>query len=107
MEVVDRQIEAYNARDIDAFIACYAADALVEDGHSNVLMHGVDAIRARYEAFFREFPSLHCEIKQRIAVGAWAVDQEEITGSEPAPVAAVVAYHVTDDLIDRVLLLLS
>jgi hypothetical protein len=105
VDVIDRQVDAYNARDIEGFVACYASDAVVEDGHSNVLMRGREAIRAEYEPFFRDFPSLHGEVVRRISVGGWTVDEEVITGWQADPVAAVVAYHVADGQIERVLLL--
>ena len=105
MGVIDKQIEAYNAHDIEGFLACYAPDAVIEDGRSNVLMRGIEAIRAEYEPFFHDFPSLRGEVMQRISVQAWTVDEEVITGSQPEPVAAVVAYHVEHGRIDRVLLL--
>jgi hypothetical protein len=105
VEVIDKQVDAYNARDIDGFLACYASGAVVEDGHSNVLMRGREAIRAEYDPFFRDFPSLRGEVIQRISVGEWTVDEEVITGWEPHPVNALVAYHVSAGRIDRVLLL--
>jgi uncharacterized protein (TIGR02246 family) len=105
MDVIDRQVAAYNACDVDAFLACYAPDALVEDGRGNVLMRGAEEIRAEYEPFFRTFPSLHGEVLQRMTAGAWTVDEEVITGWEPEPVKALVAYYVADERIQRVLLL--
>lgn len=105
VSVIDKQIEAYNAHDLDCFLGCYASDAVIEDGQSNVLMRGREKIRSEYEAFFHDFPSLHGEVIQRISVGGWTVDEEVITGWQPQPVQAIVAYHVEDDRIDRVLLL--
>jgi hypothetical protein len=105
VEAIDRQIEAYNAHDIDGFLAWYAPDAVIEDGSSNVLMRGIGEIRAEYEPFFRDFPSVHGEILQRMTAGAWTVDEEVITGWQPEPVKALVAYHVANDRIERVLLL--
>ena len=105
MDVIDKQIDAYNAHDVEAFFACYAPDAVIEDGRSNVLMRGKEAIRAEYEPFFHDFPSLRGEVIQRISLGEWTVDEEVITGWQPEPVAAVVAYHVEHGRIDRVLLL--
>lgn len=105
LEVIDKQVDAYNTRDIEGFLECYAADAVIEDGRSNILMRGREAIRGEYEPFFRDFPALRGEVIQRISVGAWTVDKEVITGWQPHPVTAVVAYHVADGRIDRVLLL--
>jgi hypothetical protein len=100
--VVDRQVQAYNQRDIDAFVACYAADAVIEDARGNVLMRGADAVGAAYSRFFEASPTLHAEVPTRIELGAYIVDEERISGTPDGEVHAVVVYHVTDDLIDHV-----
>ena len=99
---VDAQLEAYNGRDVEAFVACYAAGVLVEDGAGTPLMRGRDALRAEYGPFFEAAPDLRVEILHRIRIGAYVIDEERITGWEPQPVRAVVVYHVADGLIDRV-----
>ncbi len=40
VDVVQRQVDAYNRRDIDGFVACYSDNAVVEDGVGTVLMEG-------------------------------------------------------------------
>jgi hypothetical protein len=35
---VERQVDAYNRRDIDAFLACYAATTVIEDAVGAVVM---------------------------------------------------------------------
>lgn len=47
-EVVERYIAALNAADIDAIVALYASDALVEDPVGSEPQRGHDAIRAFY-----------------------------------------------------------
>lgn len=44
-DVVDRQVAAYRDRDLERFLACYAADAKVKDFDGNVLMDGLEAMR--------------------------------------------------------------
>jgi hypothetical protein len=36
-DAVERQVRAYNKRDVDAFVACYAESVVVEDGSGAVL----------------------------------------------------------------------
>ena len=31
MDAVEKQVAAFNARDLDAFVACYAREAVIED----------------------------------------------------------------------------
>src|SRR5205809_3635204 len=100
--VVDRQVQAYNQRDVEAFAACYAEDAVVEDARGNVLLRGRDEIRAKYAAFFEASPTLHAEIPARIELGEYVIDEERVSGTPDGEIHAVVIYHVTGDAIDHV-----
>jgi hypothetical protein len=40
-DVVDRQVAAYRDRDLERFLACYAADVKIKDFDGNVLMDGL------------------------------------------------------------------
>ena len=41
---VERVLAALNAHDLDAFVACYAPDATIEDGEDTVAARGHDAL---------------------------------------------------------------
>lgn len=109
MDIIDEQVEAYNARDLERFIACYAEDVTVEDGMGNVMMQGSDAVRGLYGALFANSPALHARIANRIRVGHYVIDEEEITGfimeGFPAELHAAVVYRVADGKIAHVRLL--
>ena len=102
---VDAQFEAYNRRDVDAFLACFSADVVVTDGAGNTLMHGHASMRAEYAPFFDACPGLRAEILHRIEAGEYVIDEELIHGWQAEPVRAVAIYHVTEGRIDHVRLL--
>lgn len=102
MDPVQAQLEAYNARDLERFIACYTADVVIEDGAGNLLMQGHDAMRQRYGPMFAANPDLHCRIVSRIRINDYVVDEERITGRGPDEVHAVAIYRVAGDLIAHV-----
>jgi hypothetical protein len=102
---VDAQVEAYNAGDVDRFLACYTENVVVEDGAGATLMQGRDAMRAEYAPFFAGHPELRGEIVHRLTVGDYVIDEERIHGWQSEPVRAVAIYHVADGLIDHVRLL--
>lgn len=52
--VVQRQLEAYNARDVDAWLATYARDAEQHELHGALLAKGHDAMRARITRNFAD-----------------------------------------------------
>jgi hypothetical protein len=83
---VQAQLDAYNAHDVEAFAACYAADVKIFDATGTLVMEGLDALRARYGALFAASPQLHAEVTQRTRIGtaaAWyAVDTERVSGRQ-------------------------
>lgn len=95
---VEAQLAAYNARDVDAFIACYCVDCAIDDGAGKRLMTGHTEMRARYRALFDGSPNLHCEIVHRTRVGDYLIDEESISGrlpgTTPELTRAVVIYRV-------------
>ncbi|MFB9368312.1 nuclear transport factor 2 family protein [Kitasatospora sp. NPDC001664] len=99
-EVVERQLAAYNAHDIDAFTATYAEHVVVNRRTGDPL-HGHEALRAVYAP---QFAAGRCraEILGRLTEGPWVVDHELAHGVAAEPVRVLVAYHVRDGLIDRV-----
>ena len=105
-EVVQRQLDAYNAADAEAFAATYAVDAVVHDGTGAVRRRGRDRIAADYGRLFADNPELRAEVSERICLGRWVVDLEQVTGiSGRQGVPALAVYRVEDDLIHEVRLL--
>lgn len=70
---------AYNARNVDAFVACYAQEVVVEGADGRVQTRGRDEMRKRYGELFEGSPTLHAEISARIRVGSYVVDEEHVT----------------------------
>jgi hypothetical protein len=104
-DVVDEQIAAYNRRDIDGFVACYADNATVVQPDGSVLASGHDEIRALYGELFEHSPDLRAEISNRIEVGSVVIDEERVTGFElpgyPSEIHAAMVYRVADGFIQE------
>jgi hypothetical protein len=108
VDAVEQQLTAYNARDIDAFVACYHELVVIEDAAGRLIMSGASELRQSYGPLFRDRTELHAEILWRERLGTYVVDSEVVTGMGPEPVRAVAIYHLGDDgLIDRVRLVRS
>jgi len=82
-DVVRQQLDAYNARDIDSFMSCWADDAEVFSWPSEIVATGAADIRARHIERFKE-PDLHAQLVSRVAVGGLVVDREIVTRNFPA-----------------------
>ena len=59
---VEEQLAAYNARDLERFLACYAPTVVIEDASNARLMEGHKAMRAAYATLFANSPNLHAEV---------------------------------------------
>jgi hypothetical protein len=96
--VVQRQLDAYNARDIDALLATYAPDARQYEHPATLLATGADEMRPRFALRFQE-PDLHARLVQRVVMGNLVIDHEVVTRNFPegkGAVELVAIYEVVD-----------
>ena len=104
--LVHRQLDAYNAHDLEAFIATYSPEIEIFDisNASTAQMTGLEGMRAVYGEMFSTMPNLRCDLGNRIADGAFVVDHEICAMGEPGdpPERAIAIYQVEDNLIRRV-----
>lgn len=102
-DIVQQQVNAYNARDLEAFIATYSPDIKIYIHPDTLRGSGHGEMRKIYGELFKNVPKLHCEIVNRIVMGNFVIDQERVTGNPNGRVAnAVAIYEVRDGLIQRV-----
>lgn len=105
-EIIQRQLEAYNRGDIDGFVAHYSADVVVGDGAGKEVCRGVKKLRELYGAMFRDNPHQFAVVTNRIALGEYVIDDEDIVGrADNVRRRAVVIYRLVDRLIVRVSLI--
>ncbi len=102
-DIVQQQVNAYNARDIEAFLAKYSPSIKIFEHPDNLLWSGLEEIRKPYTSRFESSPSLHCEIVNRIVLGNFVIDREKVTGlPDDQVINAVVIYEVRGGLIQQV-----
>lgn len=103
VDIVQRQFDAYNAQDIEAFMATYAADCRICDLNGDTTQNGHAEIRARYSAMFAQFPENKARVVNRMALGDVVIDQEDVVRGPSGPrLEAIVIYTVKNGLIARV-----
>ncbi|RQO53782.1 steroid delta-isomerase [Variovorax sp. KBW07] len=99
--VVQRQLAAYNAKDLEAWLATYAEDARQYELAGKLLASGHAELRARSEVRFME-PDLHAHLLQRSVMGNVVIDHEVVTRNFPEGVGTVemvCVYVVKNGLI--------
>ncbi|EHR73666.1 hypothetical protein BurJ1DRAFT_4881 [Burkholderiales bacterium JOSHI_001] len=106
--LVQQQLDAYNARDVDAWLATYAEDAEQYTLHGDLLARGHAQMRARIQVRFAE-PGLHARLLSRTVMptgtAAVVVDFEELTRSfpqGPGTVEMLCIYEVAAGRIRKV-----
>jgi hypothetical protein len=101
--VVQRQLDAYNAHDLQSFVAAYADDVEVYRAPSTTpALSGKQRLSEFYGNSRFNLPKLHAEVLHRSVVGNKVVDHERITGLREEPVEAIAVYLVQDGLIRTV-----
>jgi len=101
--IVQQQLEAYNARDVEALLGIYADDAQMFEHPSKLLASGSAELRERFAARFKE-PDLHASLKQRLVMGQTVVDHEEVTRNFPegkGTLELIMIYEVRDGRIAK------
>lgn len=99
-QTAQAQLDAYNARDLARFMACYADDiALYRPPAAEPFLVGKAAMAAHYAANRFGNPALHAELRGRLVVGNKVFDHERIHGVREQPFEVVAAYEVRDGLI--------
>jgi hypothetical protein len=99
--LVQRQLNAYNAHNIDAFLETYADDVELINFPGKPRSAGKQSMRTRYGTSFKSTPDLYCEIVSRTVLGNKIIDHERVRANNKA-FDAVAIYEVENGLIKRV-----
>eukprot|EP01098_Paradermamoeba_levis_P011264 TRINITY_DN4819_c0_g1_i1.p1 TRINITY_DN4819_c0_g1~~TRINITY_DN4819_c0_g1_i1.p1 ORF type:complete len:117 (+),score=15.90 TRINITY_DN4819_c0_g1_i1:33-383(+) len=104
LKVVQEQLDAYNDRDLERFLAVFSQDVKVVDYFSGkVIATSREELRPRYVDRFSKNPQLHCEVLGRLCMNNIVVDREIISGLADGTVADCLAtYEVNGSLITNV-----
>jgi uncharacterized protein (TIGR02246 family) len=103
VEIAQKQLDAYNAQDLETYAAFFADDCVVSGLNGTPTETSREAVKARYAKAFAQFPENKAVLKSRIAVGNTVVDHELVIrtpGGEQFEIIAI--YTFKDGLISRV-----
>ncbi|SHK31335.1 nuclear transport factor 2 family protein [Maribacter aquivivus] len=96
-KIVQKQVETFNARDLEAFASCYSEDVVVKNFSQDTISIGREQLKDGYEAFYKKTPSIEVKVSSRIVIGSTVIDQEFVTIGDKQK--QQVAIYETDGLI--------
>ena len=103
IDVVQRQLDAYNAHDLAGFVAAYSDTVQVfRMPATEPAITGKAQLAAFYSTRRFNVPGLKAELVNRMVVGDKVVDHEHIIGLSDGVLNAVAVYQVVDELIANV-----
>ncbi|HEX9979153.1 MAG TPA: amidohydrolase family protein [Flavobacterium sp.] len=100
-ELVQRQLNAYNFRNLEAFLDTYADDVEVYDFPEKLQYKGKETMRKIYGGMFSKVPNLHCEILGRVVTGNFVIDKERVQINKEI-IEGTAIYQIEDEKIKKV-----
>jgi len=102
-DIAQIQLNAYNAKDLESFLAVYSNDIEIYDFPDKPVSKGIDKMREIYQPFFDSAPDLHCKLVNRIVNGNYVIDMEYITGNpRKFEIYATAIYEIDGGLIKKI-----
>jgi hypothetical protein len=102
-DAVQRQLDAYNAHDLERFVAEYHDDVKVyRPPATEPLVSGRKALGEHYAKHRFTLPDLHARLVNRIVSGNIVVDHEDIDGLPEGRRSAIAVYEVVENRIRAV-----
>jgi hypothetical protein len=103
-QLVQSNLEAYNQRDIIAFMSYFSDNIAVYGWDEGKKMEGKSEVEKFYKDLFDNSPKLHSTIVKRIVLGNKVIDHENIIGRRGSdiPIEMVLVYEVKDEKIFKI-----
>ncbi len=93
---VQKQLEMFNAQDLEGFLALFAEDIEVSELPGTSVPIGKAGLRALYAERFKANPDLHASAEAQLLSGSFVIQKEKIKGraGKKEALEAVVIYQV-------------
>lgn len=94
-ELAQAQLDAYNRRDLEAFLLPYDDSVAVYSFPNQLQYRGKAQMRRVYGEMFQTLPDLHCSLVNRMVMGNTVIDQESVVFRKgEKPLQAIAIYKV-------------
>lgn len=101
--LVQKQIDAYNAKNLDAFAATFSDDIVFYETSMKVNLKGKEQLRKAFGDLFQKNPDLYCLIEDKIVLGDTVIFHEKVQFQKGQPMFDfIVMYKISNDKITEV-----
>jgi hypothetical protein len=102
-QLAQQQLDAYNKRDIEAFLVPYSDSVAVYAFPDKLLYTGKETMRKQYGEMFKNAPDLFCDLQNRMVLKNTVIDHEKVTFAKgQPPLFAIAVYTIEKDKIAKV-----
>lgn len=99
--IVDAQLEAYNKKDLEAYLGAYANTIKIYNYPAELATEGTKQMRATYKAWFSKTPDLYAKVLKRFVLGNKVIDKLQVVANKQI-IEAIGIYEVSNGKITKV-----
>lgn len=92
-ELAQAQLEAYNNRDLEAFLEPYSDTVKIYNFPNEFRFQGKETMRKNYGGMFERLTDLNCELVNRMVSGDTVIDHERVLFDKDQPRSEVFAVY--------------
>ena len=97
LEAAQKQLAAYNNRDIEDFLDAYSDSVKVYGFPGKLNYEGKEAMRKRYSNLFAQYSMLHCTVISEIVKGNKVVHEEMVVFDDPEKLVHAVCIYIVEN----------
>ncbi len=97
-DIVQKQVDTFNKKDLDGFVGCYTSDVLVRNFPNDTSYVGRPQMKKNYARFYKNNPNTTVSVLKRMVLGNKVIDHEEVTQNGKI-YKQVAIYEVKNGLI--------
>lgn len=102
-QLAQKQLDAYNQRNLEAFLEPYAEDVKIYNFPDELVTEGKEKMREGYGQMFENTTDLHCTLMNRMVLENTVIDREYVIfDKNQSPVEVIAIYKIKDEKIAEV-----
>ncbi len=99
-DMIAKAVQAYNDKDVDAYIACFSPEVAVYNASGVLMFKGREKLKETFEAFLAANPSAKRKIIDRVNSGNRIMEREQLLGVKGQSEQSVTSiYEMENGLI--------